>query len=119
MWNNIICRFGIPWSIVIDNGPQFDSKVYKNFCHELKIINLYSTLWYPQSNGQAEASNKTILMALKKHLYLTKGMEQKIADFGEKSDFGGVGKDFGMEKSGVKKSEKNRRFFSINTDISR
>ena len=41
--------------------------------------------------------------------------DKKIANFGrffgEKSDFGGVGKDFGMEKSGVKKSEKNRRFF--------
>ena len=40
---------------------------------------------------------------------------QKIADFDrffvEKSDFGGAGKDFGIEKSGVKKSEKNRRFF--------
>ena len=42
-------------------------------------------------------------------------MEQKIVDFdrffGEKSDFGGAEKDFWMEKSGVKKSEKNRRFF--------
>ena len=42
-------------------------------------------------------------------------MDKKIADFvqffGEKSDFGGDGKDFGMEKSKVKKSEKNRQFF--------
>ena len=47
-------------------------------------------------------------------LYI-KTKDKKIADFdrffGEKSDFGGAGKDFGMEKSGVKKSEKNRRFF--------
>ena len=42
-------------------------------------------------------------------------MDKKIADFGqffgEKSDFGGAGKDIGMEKSGKKKSAKNRRFF--------
>ena len=31
--------------------------------------------------------------------------------FGEKSIFGWVGNDFGKEKSEVKKSEKNRRFF--------
>ena len=31
--------------------------------------------------------------------------------FGKKSDFDRVGKDFGMEKSGVKKLEKNHRFF--------
>ena len=55
-----------------DNGPQFDSRAYKNFCQELKIKNLYSTPRYPQSNGQAEASNKTILISLKKRLDLAK-----------------------------------------------
>ena len=43
-------------------------------------------------------------------------MDKKIVDFdrffGEKSDFGGAGKDIGMEKSEKKKkSVKNRRFF--------
>ena len=31
VWKNIVCKFGIPQSIVIDNGPQFDSRVYMNF----------------------------------------------------------------------------------------
>ena len=44
---NIVCRFGIPRSIVSDNGPQFDSRVYRDFCQELKIRNLYSTSRYP------------------------------------------------------------------------
>ena len=26
IWKNIVCRFGIPQSIVSDNGPQFDSR---------------------------------------------------------------------------------------------
>ena len=73
IWKNIVCRFGIPRSIVSDNGPQFDSRVYRDFCQELKIRNLYSTPRYPQSNGQAEASNKTLLTALKKRLDSTKG----------------------------------------------
>ena len=68
IWKNIVCRFGIPKSIVSDNGPQFDSRIYQDFCQELKILNLYSTPRYPQSNGQAEASNKTLLTALKKRL---------------------------------------------------
>ena len=54
-----------------DNGLQFDSWVYQNLCQELKIKNLYSTLRYPQSN--AKASNKTLLIALKKRLDSTKG----------------------------------------------
>ena len=73
IWKNIVCRFGIPRSIISDNGPQFDSRVYRDFCQELKIQNLYSTPWYPQSNGQAEASNKTLLTALKKRLDSAKG----------------------------------------------
>ena len=56
-----------------DNGPQFDSRVYRDFFQELKIKNLYSTPRYPQRNGQEEASNKTLLTALKKLLNSTKG----------------------------------------------
>ena len=70
---NIVCRFGIPRTIVSDNGPQFNSRVYRDFCQELKIRNLYSTPRYPQSNDQAEASNKTLLTALKKRLDSAKG----------------------------------------------
>ena len=73
IWKNIVCQFGITRSIVFDNGPQFDSRVYRDFCQELKIKNLYSTPRYPQSNGQAEASNKTLLTALNKRLDSAKG----------------------------------------------
>ena len=73
IWKNIVCRFDIPRSIVSDNGPQFECRVYRDFCQELKIKNLYSTPRYPQRNGQAEASNKTLLTALKKQLDSTKG----------------------------------------------
>ena len=72
VWKNIIFQFEISRLIVIDNGPQFDSKVYRNFCNEMKIKNLYSTLRYPQSNGQEESSNKTLLTALKKCLHSVK-----------------------------------------------
>ena len=68
-----MCRFGIPRTIVSDNGPQFDSQVYQNLCQDLKIKNLYSTPRYPQSNGLAEASNKTLLTTLKKEFDSTKG----------------------------------------------
>ena len=68
IWKNIVCRFGIPKSILSDNEPQFDSQVYRNFCQELKIKNLYSTPRYLQSNGLVEASNKSLLITLKKRL---------------------------------------------------
>ncbi|CAL5430935.1 unnamed protein product [Camellia sinensis] len=68
IWKNIITRFGIPRAIIVDNGTQFDNKLIKSFCAKNKIKNYYSTPSFPQSNGQAEASNKTILDGIKKRL---------------------------------------------------
>ena len=46
IWKNIVGRFDIPRSIVFDIGPQFGSRVSRDFCQELKIKNLYSTPRY-------------------------------------------------------------------------
>ena len=73
VWKNIVTRFGVPNSLVTDNGLQFDSKAFQTFCSELGIRNRYSTPTYPQSNGQAEAVNKTILNGLKRRLDGAKG----------------------------------------------
>ncbi|RVW52759.1 Pro-Pol polyprotein [Vitis vinifera] len=73
VWKNIICRFGIPQTIIADNSPQFDRKTFRNFCSELNIRNSYSTPRYPQSNGQAKATNKILITALKKRLEQAKG----------------------------------------------
>ena len=73
VWKNIVTRFGVPNTFVSDNGVQFDSRAFHNFCRDLGIINRYFTPAYPQSNGQAEAVNKTILSGLKKRLDSAKG----------------------------------------------
>ena len=44
-----------------------------SFCAKYKIIHRFSTLYYPQGNGQAEISNRTILNSLCKSLDEAKG----------------------------------------------
>ena len=73
IWKNIVTRFGVPHVLISDNGLQFDSKTFRSYCGELEIINRYSTLVYPQGNGQAEAVNKVIVNGLKKRLDDAKG----------------------------------------------
>ena len=73
IWRNIVTRFGVPCTLISDNGLQFDSKAFKRYCCELGITNKYSTLAYPQGNGQAEAINKVIVNGLKKRLDDAKG----------------------------------------------
>ena len=73
VWKNIMCLFRVPWAIVADNGQQFDSIVFRTFCSDLNIKNLYSMPRYPQSNEQVEVTNKTLLVVLKKMLEWAKG----------------------------------------------
>ena len=73
LWKNIITRFGIPWAAISDNGTQFESKLFKGFCSDLGIRNFFSSPGYPQSNGQAEASNRVIMNGIKRKLEAAKG----------------------------------------------
>ncbi|KAI5351622.1 hypothetical protein L3X38_004513 [Prunus dulcis] len=52
VWQSIVCRFGIPNSIVTDNGRQFDNAKFKQFCSNLKIRLCFASPAHPQSNGQ-------------------------------------------------------------------
>ena len=73
VWKNILTRFGILHTLILDNGLQFDSKAFRRYCYDLRITNRYSTPAYPQRNGQAEAINKVIVNGLKKKLDDAKG----------------------------------------------
>ena len=73
IWKNIITHFGTPRTLIFDNGLQFDSKSFREYCREFGIINRYSTPTYPQGNGQVEAVNKVIVNGLKKRLDEVKG----------------------------------------------
>ena len=68
LWTNVITRFGVPHEIVSDNGPQFTSDNFKEFCKDWRIKLTFATPRHPQSNGQAESTNKTVVNMLKKRL---------------------------------------------------
>ena len=70
---NIITRFGVPHSLISDNGLQFNSKSFRRYCCELGITNRYSAPAYPQGNGYGKAINKVIVNGLKKRLDDAKG----------------------------------------------
>lgn len=63
---HIIYRFGIPHRITSDNRPAFRSHKIIKFAEKYKIQWNYSTGYYPQANGLAEAFNKTLAKILKK-----------------------------------------------------
>ncbi|XP_057246688.1 uncharacterized protein LOC130589444 [Beta vulgaris subsp. vulgaris] len=73
IWRNIICRFGVPSEIICDNGSQFISTPTRNFLAKWNIQLSTATPRYPQTNGQAESSNKSVLKVIKRRLKAAKG----------------------------------------------
>ena len=73
VWKNIICRFGIPRMIITDNGRQFDSQGFRDFCSNLGIKNQFSSSGHPQANRQTEVTNRTLLKIIKAKLDDAKG----------------------------------------------
>ncbi|CAF2775804.1 unnamed protein product [Rotaria sp. Silwood2] len=57
--NEIFSRYGLPKHIVSDNGPQFISNLFKNFCDALGIKQNLTANYHPQSN-MTERVNRTL-----------------------------------------------------------
>nr|GEV84995.1 reverse transcriptase domain-containing protein [Tanacetum cinerariifolium] len=53
VWDNIVCRFGIPGEIISDNGKQFSDNPFKDWCDKLNITQWFASVKHPQSNGLA------------------------------------------------------------------
>ncbi|KAM2298876.1 hypothetical protein ACFXTI_000795 [Malus domestica] len=62
----ILYRFGVPETIIMDRGPSFISKEVEEFASKYKIKMIQSSPYYPQSNGQAESSNKILVNIIKR-----------------------------------------------------
>ena len=63
---HIITQFGIFRRLISDNRTPFINKDMKNLTEAYHIKYGRSTLYYPQGNGQVEATNRVILKILKK-----------------------------------------------------
>ena len=59
MTNEIFSRYGLPKYIVSDNGPQFVSHLFRNFCETLGIQQNLTANYHPQSN-MTERVNRTL-----------------------------------------------------------
>ena len=57
---NILSRFGAPRTIISDEGSHFANKVFSKLMSRYGIKLLMGLAYHPQSNGQAEISNREI-----------------------------------------------------------
>ena len=71
-----ISRFGVPNSIVSDQGPQFTSHLWKELHQVLGIQQNHTTAYHPQANGMVERFHRTLKAALKARLTGPKWMDE-------------------------------------------
>ena len=63
---NIFCRSGTPRVVISDGGSHFcNAELRKAFAH-FGVKHRIATAYHPQTNGQAEVSNREVKRTLKK-----------------------------------------------------
>ncbi|KAL0386316.1 UNVERIFIED_CONTAM: hypothetical protein Sradi_3025900 [Sesamum radiatum] len=68
IWKNIVCRFGIPRKIILDNGRQFQGRRIQEWFQGLRIKQRFTTVAHPRSNGQVEVTNHILVQGIKRRL---------------------------------------------------
>jgi len=62
---HIICRFGLPDSIITDQDPCWTSDFWRGVASFLKMRMVLSSTHHPQHNGQTEILNKLLVTMLR------------------------------------------------------
>ncbi|XP_071698944.1 uncharacterized protein [Rutidosis leptorrhynchoides] len=79
IWEEIVCRFGVPHDIVSDNGKYFAHDPFRAWCERLNIKQTYCSVTHPQANGQVEVTNRDIVSGIRGRLDMDrKGWEDEL-----------------------------------------
>jgi transposase InsO family protein len=60
-----VFSYGPPRYFLTDNGTQFNATFFLSVCRELGIAKIFTTAYHPQTNGQVERFNRTIINSLR------------------------------------------------------
>ena len=64
LWNNFILHYGFPEKIISDQGRNFESQLIGHLCQLAGVQKLRTSPYHPQTNGQCERFNGTLLNML-------------------------------------------------------
>ena len=66
--SEVVHRYGVPHSIINDNGSNFTAEEVKAWCGKMGIKLDYASVYHPQTNGQVEHANGLIMSGIKPRL---------------------------------------------------
>ena len=81
VFQSYISQWGIPITLVTDNGKSFDSELFQSFLSYYNIKHVPTSIYSPYSNGAAENAVRSFKKALKKLLFCGKDPQDIIPIF--------------------------------------
>ena len=64
LWDKFIVHYGLPEKIVTNQGHNFESDLLKTLCEITQIKKIRTSGYHPQTNGQCECFNATLINML-------------------------------------------------------
>jgi hypothetical protein len=55
-WQNIICCYGVPGHIMVDNAKYFDSAIFMGFYHQIGTKVAFASVYHPRPTEQWRGS---------------------------------------------------------------
>jgi len=75
-----IMTFGIPKRIISDRGTAFTSKAFDAFCTQYGVNHILNSVRHPQSNGQVERVNSTLVPVMQSTMENNRTWDKTIKD---------------------------------------
>jgi transposase InsO family protein len=72
LYENVVTRFGCPKILINDIGKHFLTKIIENMASLFQINHRKITPYHPQTNGQIECVNQTLVRILRKTIHVFK-----------------------------------------------
>ena len=64
LWDKFIVHYGLPKKILTDQGCNFESQLVADLCELMGVRKIWTSPYHPQTNGQRERFNSTLINML-------------------------------------------------------
>ena len=64
LWDRFIVHYQLPEKILLDQGQNFESQLVADLCELMGMQKIWTSLCHPQTNGQCERFNSTLINML-------------------------------------------------------
>ena len=64
LWESFLVHYGWPENILTDQGKSFENNLIKELCELAQVKKLHTSPYHPETNGQCECFNATLINML-------------------------------------------------------